>query len=371
MPAEQPHPVEALTDQLERSLMRELRAAYYQLNHAYFGGALKPAVLLLSDADKTLGQWHHERRTLDISRRLTFEQPWGVVLEVLKHEMAHQYAHEVLGATDETAHGPAFQHVCRRLGIDAAATGLPSATASKLDEDDPRSRALRKVADLLALARSSNQHEAETAAAMAQRLMLKHNIALAQQRGDKAYGFRNIGEPKGRIYEPEHLLACILTEHYFVEAIWVPAYRVRDGKRGSVLEICGTADNLELACYAHTFLKGTAERLWKEHKATDRIQSNRDRRSYLAGVMEGFRERLRSEKSRNEERGLVWVGDADLQRFYRLRHPSIRSVRLRGPLGDDARQRGREAGRQIVLHRGMSAEASAQGPRALPRGRDT
>ena len=42
------------------------------------------------------------------------------MVEVLKHEMAHQYAHEILGARDESAHGEAFRTVCQRLGIDAS-----------------------------------------------------------------------------------------------------------------------------------------------------------------------------------------------------------------------------------------------------------
>jgi hypothetical protein len=228
-----------------------------------------------------------------------------------------------------------------------------------------RARLAKRVTDLLALAQSPNQNEAETAAALAQRLMLKHNLELIEQAGRQHYGYLQLGQPKGRVQESEHLLAAILAEHFFVEAIWVSAYRPHDGKRGNVLEICGTRENLDIARYVHGFMGQTAERLWRQHKKQHQIAGNRDRRRFLSGVMEGFHERLRREKQRDEQRGLVWVGDADLRRYHRRRHPYIRHVRLGGHAGGQARAQGRAAGEQIVLHRGMRHPSEAKPPRRL------
>ncbi|HNF59611.1 MAG TPA: hypothetical protein PLN89_08555, partial [Elusimicrobiota bacterium] len=36
------------------------------------------------------------------------------------------------------------------------------------------------------------------------------------------------------------------------------------------------------------------------------------RREFVAGVLTGFRDKLRSERVSNEEQGLVWLGDVDL-----------------------------------------------------------
>ncbi|MBI4950440.1 MAG: DUF2786 domain-containing protein [Myxococcales bacterium] len=357
---------------LEAALARELLRAYRQLNAVHFDQSLRTPVLRLTDHTTALGRWDRVRRSIEISRPMLLAAPWGAVLEVLKHEMAHQYAHEVLGAVDEASHGPAFRDVCRRMGIDARAAGLPEASA---DDDPERARLLKRIAGLLALAESPHRHEAETAAALAQRLMLKHNIAVASApvaARDAAlprYGFRHLGEPTGRVPEAAHLLASILAEHFFVEAIWVPVYRPREGRHGSVLEICGREENLEMASYVHAFLSGTAERLWREHKRVEAVRGDRDRRTYLAGVMEGFRERLRSEGKKAREQGLVWLGDADLKGFYRQRHPHVRHVRVGGYGGSEARSHGREAGRHIVLRRGVGQGASAGGhggPRALP-----
>ena len=289
--------------ELEATLLRALLKTWRELNHAFFKNALRKPVMRLSSSETILGRWNRVARCIEISRPLMLDAPWGAIVEVLKHEMAHQYAHEVLAAVDEKAHGPAFQQVCARIGIDPAASGVPDVTG-QVDEDDEaseRHRVLKRVADLLALAQSSNQHEAENAAALAQRLMLKHNIALAEER--RRYAFRHLGTPKGRVQEHEHILAAIVADYFFVEAIWVPGYRTDDGKRGNVLEICGTPENLAMAGHVHAFLLGTAERLWKIHKREHDITKNRLRRGYLAGVMEGFRERLESERSRNKEKG--------------------------------------------------------------------
>src|SRR4030095_14857783 len=95
-------------------------------------------------------------RTRKPARRLATKEPWATLVEVLKHEMAHQYVLEVLRIEDESAHGPAFRDVCQRLGIDAKAAGLPTTSSARTDDED---RVLSRIAKLLALAESSSVHE--------------------------------------------------------------------------------------------------------------------------------------------------------------------------------------------------------------------
>src|SRR5262249_8182227 len=211
---------------------------------------------------------------------------------------------------------------------------------------------------------SANQNEAQAAMAAAQRLMLKHNIDSVQARADRGYTFRHLGEPTGRVTEAERICSAILSAHFFVETIWVPAYRPHDGKWASVLEICGTLPNVEMGAYVHSFLHHTAEQLWREHKRALRITGDRDRRTSLSGVMGGAYERRQSEKKKNQEQGLVWLRDADLEGFYRKRHPRIQHVRHRGARRTEAHAHGRAAGRNIELHRPMSGGGHA-GPKLL------
>ena len=127
--------------------LAELARAWRDLNQLHFGGALRRPVLALTDTERRLGCWQREGRTLSLSRVLLMKRPWGVVLEVMRHEMAHQYVDEVLRIHDQTAHGPAFQRVCRERAIDGRAIGVPVQ-----DAPTPRPAILRKVHALLALA---------------------------------------------------------------------------------------------------------------------------------------------------------------------------------------------------------------------------
>src|SRR5688500_10672996 len=94
-----------LTAALETALVRALSATWHEINQGHLRGRLQPPVIALSDAASRLGQWIAATRTLEISRALVTEQPWGVVVEVLKHEVAHQFVDEALGQPDPTAHG--------------------------------------------------------------------------------------------------------------------------------------------------------------------------------------------------------------------------------------------------------------------------
>lgn len=367
---------EQLGDALRAAITRELLRAFHFINSSHFRSVLLAPTIGLHPGERNLGQWQAHTRTLLLSEQLVLTKPWSVVLEVLKHEMAHQYVHEILGQREETAHGPAFQAVCARLGIDATAVGLhPVSSGSESADSDDQSRLLRRIARLLALAQSHNPHEAEAAMHEAQRLMLKHNLDRqhVDPHGPQArrirYGFRQLGLPKGRTDEAQRLLAMLLGRHFFVEAIWVPSYDPRRNRRGSVLEICGSEDNLEMAAYVHDFLTHTAERLWTEHKQAAGIRGDRERRTYLAGVMLGFAERLAEKERVHQVEGLVWAGDPGLQDYFRRRYPHVRRVHQKGQPRTQARAAGKQAGREIILSRPLRSGATGRGPIAALPGR--
>jgi hypothetical protein len=353
---------ESLTIELEQAALRAAREAYADLNDGLFSNRLRRCRLELTDAGSRLGRWIGEHRTIELSRALLTRHGWGVLIEVLKHEMAHQYVDEVLGAHAEQSHGPTFRRVCAERAIDRRAAGIPDEAG---EAELANGRVLDRVAKLLALAESANEHEAQNAMSAAQRLMLKYNLDAALHGPRAAYGFRHLGKATGRVTEAERRLANILSEHFFVECIWVPVWRALEGKRGSVLEVCGRPENLELAEYVHSFLMHTAEACWHKYKRAHGIGGNSNRRSYLAGVMLGFQDKLRSERKKNQVAGLVWAGDAGLNDWFDRRYPRVRRLSRSGPRRTEAYAHGREAGKRIVLHRGVHEGASAR-VRLLP-----
>lgn len=348
---------EELTAQLLHLSLREAVREYEALNISLFERRLRrPTLGWLDASEACLGQWKSDQRRLSLSIRL-LQGGWGGLVEVLKHEMAHQYVDEVLGVR-QRPHGAVFREVCGKRGIDARASGPPQAT------EEGGSAVLERVQKLLSLAASDNAYEAEAAMAAAHRLLLKHNLELLPH--TSTYCFDHIGKPSGRIFEYQRLVALILGEHFFVQTLWVPVWRPAEGKRGSVIEVCGTRSNVELAAYVHDFLHSAAERLWAVHRRDRAIRSNKERREFLSGVMSGFRSKLEEEGRQVERQGLVWQGDPALRDYLKARHPHTTWVRFAARRANASRQHGHAAGQRLVLHRGLQGRSHSGTPLLLP-----
>ncbi len=354
----------SLSAELQAKLVRRLQTDWEDINYTYFKDVLRRPIFALTDTRRCLGRWHAGARTLEISRTLVLEYPWAEVVEVLKHEVVHQFVDECL-AVDEPPHGPTFRSICQRLGIDGRASGMPKKTGQEPASD----RIVTRIRKLLALAESPNRHEAEAAATAARKLMLKFNIAVERQHSEgKRYGYRHLGEPKGRLFEHDRHLASLLTEYFFVDGIWIPVYRPREGKVGRVFEICGLRENLLMAEHVHAFLSGTAQRMWKMYKQKTGRSSNRDRQAFLAGVIRGFESKLASQRETFEEQGLVWVPGAELKQFFRRRYPKVQTVRRSGAKRNAAFVEGTRAGARIVLSQPVEASSTRGRRRALKQG---
>lgn len=333
----------------DAKLLEALAGVWRRVNHDRFRRALRPPRLTLSDSRTTLGQWRPLTRTIALSTDLVHHQPWRVVEEVLAHEMAHQYVHEVLGVTDEPPHGPAFQRVCRDAGISADATGLPH-----VDGEDPR--VLRRIRKLLALATSDNRHEAEAAMRRAHRLMLEHNIETAD--AGARFDFRQIGPAKLRFFAWEKAIWGLLGRHFFVQIVSVPVYLPQRDRWGTTAEAIGTPENLDLAEHVEAWLRTTALRLWAAHK---RNRKAKDRNAFLTGVILGFSEKLSRSAREAAETGLVWTGDPALAEYQTARYPRLRAARRTSIRVGSAYRAGRAEGEQLVLHRPIRASARRTG----------
>ncbi len=352
--------LDELSAELEQKCVRAIAQEWYGINLLFFKGRLKRPVFTLVNEASKLGHWESATRTLAVSRACVLGHSWPVVMDVLKHEMAHQYIDEVECIFGETAHGPRFRELCGTLGIDASASGVRPHSGTG-DE-----RVIEKVARLLALATSSSPHEAEAAMAAARRLMLKHNVEAPA--AERNYGARVLGTPKGRTGEHDRRVGTLLGEQFFVEVLWISVYVAATGKRMQVLEIAGTEANLAMAEYAFAFIHRAAEEAWREHKKERALRGNADRRAFLAGVVAGFHRRLEAEAVKTTGEGLVWVGDPNLHRFFRDRYPRIKTVHRGSKSRTEAFGDGHSKGQELVLRRPISGGTRSQGL-ALPAAR--
>jgi hypothetical protein len=349
---------EALEHRILRGLSLEWETALWVLDEEH-RQRMRPPLFRLRDYRKTWGTWSGERREISLSRDLVLRHSWDAVLEVLLHEMAHQFAEEALGAHQESSHGPAFQRACYLLRANPKASGKYAPLDDRMSRDTAGSddKMGRRVRKLLALAESPNRHEAEVSMAKAHELIAKHNLYLLEQDERRDFTSVFVGTPALRHPREEVALADLLQEFYFVQGIWVPAYVLEKGKMGRVLEISGTDQNVKLASYVYDFVRRFIDQQWKEYNEHKGL-SRRRKTDYATGIIEGFRSKLSSQnkkKTRGGKRALIKLGDPLLEKYVAYRYPrTVSERRVMSGKDEKVASDGRETGKKLVIHKGIT-----------------
>jgi hypothetical protein len=339
-----------------------------------YGARLRRPVFEIQDFGSKWGEWDGLRRRISLSWRLVSEHPWMSVREVLRHEMAHQMAEELLGWRGEP-HGEPFRYACRILNADPRASHeYVAAKDVLLREDEPdEDRVLSRVRKLLALGQSSHRHEAEAAMAKAHELIARHSLDLQAGGKPLTYCSLSLGEPVARHATADYALGQLLSDFYLVETLWISAWAMSSRRMGKILEVSGTRENVLMASYVFDFLQRTIEEQWKVEGSTHRY-SVRRRNDFALGLLAGFRERLAAKDAELAREGegikaLVTHRDAGLIRYFRERYPNVRMIgRGSGRIDPEAHEAGREVGRKTVITRPIDRNTSTA-PRCLPPGK--
>jgi len=148
---------------------------------------------------------------------------------------------------------------------------------------------MKKIQKLLTLAkdRGATEAEAKNAMAMAQRLMTKYNIEIANL-GENAPKASVMHESffnrKGSFNPADQYVMSILQQFYKVRILY------SNGNDGNGIIIIGVPDDIEIAKYVHGYLRTVFFKCWNEFKNT---VPNPKRASYYAGLCNGICERLR------------------------------------------------------------------------------
>ena len=94
-----------LEHRILHGLSCEWEIALWVLDPSYRERLARP-MFSLGDLKDRWGHFSSEKREICLSRDLVLNHSWDAVQEVLKHEIAHQLAQELLGADGEPPHGP-------------------------------------------------------------------------------------------------------------------------------------------------------------------------------------------------------------------------------------------------------------------------
>jgi len=314
----------------------------------------------LYDYKNRLGCWSSEKREIGLGRHFVMNHSWNDIREVLYHEMAHQIATEALHAFREPAHGTCFQNACRMLNANPRASGtyIPLSRQILQTSESDTDKIKLRIQKLLALAQSNNIHEAESAMIKAHELMVKYETEQIVRNTPRDYFSIFVGNPALRHFAEDYSLAHLLMDFYFVKGIWISAYVIEKGKMGRVLEISGTARNLQIATYVFDFIGWFIDAEWDRYNADAKM--NRYRKTdFASGILSGFKMKLEKESSVGKtvsgERSLVPITDNQLKQYFSTRYPRIGTFHRKGrSYHPDVVSDGVEIGKTLVIRQGIS-----------------
>lgn len=156
-----------------------------------------------------------------------------------------------------------------------------------------------KIQKLLALSGSPNEHEAQSALARANALMLENNLT-----------YENVAEFQARSESREYItekrtletkyggrqldgICRILQKYFFVKVVYIGGHRGYGSNR--TVAIFGESSNVDVAKHVFNTLYNVFPPLWDAYRVRT-FASRRDQTSYYYGLEKGFGDKLDEER---------------------------------------------------------------------------
>ena len=354
-----------------RQLLNEHRSICY-----CYGLKLSQPAIEVVEVSSYLGKWIPKTRTISLSRSLIEEQPWEVVLNVLKHEMAHQYISDIDGT--RSGHGADFKNICEKLGVppsfQKSQNSLVNLGEPTPDQETAESvKTLEKVRKLLALSASSNEHEALMAMQKARQLLDKYNLNDTDilDKATPTCSSILILLKRKRVESYHRAICSLLIDYFQIKIVITPFYDAQDLTTYKCIDIMGKSNNVKIASYVYHFLMERLPSLWTRYQ-TKNQSHKRGRNSYWLGVLNGFREGLNNgiPGGINRNEGIeprariqvpVKIADQALEKFIVNRYPKLRNGRRSKTRVDPGRfEAGLAEGRKLKLAKGLNQEGAKQ-----------
>jgi hypothetical protein len=327
----------------------------------------RPPILVI-DVESFWGQWDSVERRIKMSKKLIAMHSWDVVINVLKHEIAHQMVSD-LYQSNEVAHGNYFQICCERVGLpqefrrsslNLSEPLIADKVSSVTEEADLA--ILKRVEKLMSLAQSTNEHEAMSAMEKVFELFQKYNLDRVEKKKKSDYVCAIINKKSQKITACQSHITYILREFYFVEVIFSFLYDAFDNKVYKTIEIFGTKENVRMAEYVYHFLENKIEILWLDYAKT-KILTAKYRRSYLLGLLIGFKGKLKNikdQKTSSHERSLVCIDkDEMLSEYIAQKYPRLKKSKGSGSgIYGSVFEQGKTDGTKINLNKGIDRSSS-------------
>ncbi len=318
---------------------------------------------------------------ISISLVLVQECPWWVVVEVLKHEIAHLFVHAAF--PHQAPHGAHFKDVCNALNVADWARG---ATIGKtLDElrslfdwrlgslDQETEKYRGRLRRLLALANSTNEHEALIAMQRARELQDQHRLEAHDRASCADLVNLEIASGKQRHAPYEGRISSILMNHYHVEVVYIRRFDAESLRYQATIDIMGNREDVLLAEYVREFLHKSAESLWQAHRKSTSAKGLRARNSFIRGLLVGFQKSLEEQSSSTppvttvdkSRRTLMLSEERKREQFKRKRYPRLASRTSSARVDRNAFSHGKNEGKHLRVRTPIAKHSA--GPKLLTR----
>lgn len=223
---------------------------------------------------------------------------------------------------------------------------------------------IKKIQKLLALATSSNEHEAKVASAKAQELLVRHNLTLQSviDQDDSLDDYDSKEVFMGAKAIPVQKMIWPILQAFFFVRVVRSKDRARD-QRWTTFSLVGTKTNVIVAQFIYDFLIERFESLYKQAKKEGRAK---DKTSYQHGLRLGLTESLQAARQKTEtEMGLVLVKDPKIDLAINAHFGKTGSVGLKTTVRCQASiNQGMADGSKIKLSRAIENDSKAA-PAAL------
>lgn len=321
-----------------------------------YKGFSYPLNFVCFEDSKKLGFFDSSCMQIGLNYQLMLHARDEVIEETLRHELAHLYTYlkypENFHVLDP--HGLEFRNVCKDFSWGKSiyeAKANINEVNKDLDQASLSGKRFNQIKKLLALASSSNQHEAEAATLKANQLLRKYNlehITNELSRSDEETCFVKTVLTKKKNGPILMAIYDILT-HFYVR----PVFSKRKGVMA--LEVVGHEQSVLLADYVAKFLNTELERFWALAKTQDsQLRGISAKKSYIRGVASAFISKITRDQSLNMSTDQKSLVAASLEKLSELAYPKLRYTKTSAGKTDlSALKAGLKDGKDLSIRQGI------------------
>lgn len=317
-----------------------------------FNNYLFPIHIVVFEGETKLGHFDPNTYQIGLNKSVMYQAKESVLRDIIRHEFAHYVTFIKHGNVDH--HGVEFKSICKEYnwGSDVShASANIDFQNDKVEGDLKSEKVINKIKNLLKLASSENQHEAELATLKANQLLLKYNIDRLDSTQSEDYFVTNVLKVKRKNAKISTIYSIL--KHFMVKPV------LNYTKDGVLLEVTGTRYNIELSEYVANFLDVELDRIWNAAKGENKLSGLRAKNSFFNGLAHGYDQKMQSvEKSfeKSESKALMVIKDQlEIQtaRIYkRLSSSYSNSQKDYG-----SHELGKKAGKKLNINKGISTKS--------------